>query len=131
MARFILGYRCYNFTNKNPVIDKVRTVLQDEGLYSKKKRSLLHQLTGVSVSTYDGWFEGDTRSPRHETVGATLAALGYEEKFVKAKELDYDKELTVAKAWLKKRTAEKEKAEGSSKTNGSGAPKAKKKRGGK
>lgn len=126
MARFIFGYRCYNFTNKSPVIDKVRTVLQDEGMYSKKKRAMLHQLTGVSVSTYDGWFEGDTRSPRHETIGATLAALGYEEKYVKAEDLDYDKELEVAKAWLKKRTAEKEKAAGSS--NGKAA-KAKKKKG--
>ena len=125
MARFVLGYRCYNFTNKNPVIDKVRTVLQDEGLYSKKKRHLLHQLSGVSVSTYDGWFEGDTKSPRHETIAATVAALGYEEQFVKAKDLDYDKELQVARAWLAKRTAEREKAAGSSKTNGSGAKKKK------
>lgn len=33
MARgFVMKYRCYNFVNKNPVIDKMRTLLQDEGL---------------------------------------------------------------------------------------------------
>lgn len=111
MARgFIQKYRCYNYVNKNPVIDKVRTVLQDEGMYSKKKRNMLHQLSGVSVSTYDGWFEGDTKSPRHETIAATVAALGYEEHFVKTNsKLDLDKELIAAKAWAQKQKALREK----------------------
>ena len=105
-----MRYRCYNFTDKNPVIDKTRTILQDEGLFSKKKRPLLHQLTGVSVSTYDGWFEGDTKSPRHETVAATMAALGYEETFVKKKAIDLDKELVAAAKWLETQNRLKEQA---------------------
>ncbi len=110
MARFILRYRGYNYTQKNPVIDKVRTLLQEEGLYSKKKRNLLHQLTGVAVATYDGWFEGDTIDPRHTTIAATIGALGYEERFVKTKELDMDAELKAARAWNERQKAAREKA---------------------
>jgi hypothetical protein len=75
MARFALKYRTYNFVNKDPVIDKVRTVLQDEGLYAKKKRGMLHDLTGVSLSTFDGWFEGDTGDPRHTTIMSAIGTL--------------------------------------------------------
>jgi hypothetical protein len=112
MARFILRYRTYNYINKNPVIDKVRTLLQDEGMFAKKKRSMLHQLTGVSTSTYDGWFEGDTKNPQHATIAATVSALGYEEKFVKTKELDMEKELDAARNWMEKQKREREKAKG-------------------
>jgi hypothetical protein len=111
MARgFITAYRCYNYTNKNPVIDKVRTVLQDEGMYAKKQRHILHQLSGVNVSTFEGWFEGDTKNPRHETIMATLAALGYEEKFVKSEKIDIDAELEAAAAWAKRQKAKREAA---------------------
>jgi hypothetical protein len=109
MARFIMKYRTYNFTNKNPIIDKVRTILQDENLYNKKKRRLLHQLSGVSVSTYDAWFEGDTKNPNHATVAATMTAVGYEEKYVKTRDLDMDKELEAARVWLKKQKTDREK----------------------
>jgi transcriptional regulator with XRE-family HTH domain len=119
MARFITGHRTYNWTRKNPVIDKVRTILQDEGLYAKKKRNLLHQLSGVSVSTYDGWFEGETKDPKHTTIMATLTAVGYEEAFVKTKELDLEKELEVARAWLKKQEVAREKFNAEHGINGS------------
>jgi len=110
MARgFIMKYRCYNYVNKNPVIDKVRTVLQDEGVYSKKKRGMLHALSGVSVSTYDGWFEGNTKNPQHATIAATLASIGYEERFVKTAKLDLDKELEAARAWSEKQKRDREK----------------------
>jgi hypothetical protein len=119
MARFITGYRTYNWTKKNPVIDKVRTLLQDEGLYSKKKRNLLHQLSGVSVSTYDGWFEGETKDPKHTTIAATITALGYEEQFVKTHDVDQEAELEVARAWLKKQDAAREKFKAAQGVNGS------------
>jgi hypothetical protein len=109
MARFITGYRTYNWTKKNPVIGKVQTILQDEGLYAKKKRSMLHQLTGVAVSTYDGWFDGDTKDPKHTTIAATITALGYEEQFVKTNDINLEAELEVARAWLKKQDAAREK----------------------
>jgi hypothetical protein len=109
MARFVMKYRTYNFVNKNPVIDKVRTILQDEGLYNKKKRRMLHQLTGVSTSTYDGWFEGDVKNPQHITIAATVTALGYEEQFVKTKDIDQEAELQAARAWLARQKDQREK----------------------
>jgi hypothetical protein len=124
MARFIMSYRCYNWKNKNPVIDKVRTILQDEGLYSKKTRQVLHQLSGVAVATYDGWFEGETKDPKHTTIMATLAALGYEEQFVKANEIDVDKELDAAAKWRERQEAEREKVK--AQPNGHRKPKARK-----
>ena len=94
-------YRCYTpENNKDPVINKMRTVLQQEGYYSKKRRNVLHQLSGVAVSTLEGWFEGDTRSPRHETVAAAMAAIGYEEKFVKVRDINEDRELQAAREWF-------------------------------
>ncbi|MBO4221930.1 hypothetical protein [Bradyrhizobium neotropicale] len=110
MSRFILKYRTYNFVNKNPVIDKARTILQDEGLYAKSKRRMLHELTGVSVSTFDGWFEGDTRDPRHMTIMATMSALGYEEQFVKTKKLDMDQELEAAAKWREQQERARERS---------------------
>jgi transcriptional regulator with XRE-family HTH domain len=120
MARGFATYRTYNWTKKNPVIDKVRTKLQDENLFAKSKRKLLHDLTGVSVSTYEGWFEGDTQSPRHETIMATMSALGYEEEFVKTKDINMEKELEAAAKWQERRAREREKTKA---TNGKGKSK--------
>ena len=126
MARFFAGHRTYNWTKKNPVIGQLQTILQDEGLFAKKKRKLLHELSGVAVSTYDGWFEGDTKDPKHTTVMATVTAVGYEEKFVKTKDLDLEKELVVARAWLKKQEAAREKFNAEHGVNGSRRAAAKK-----
>jgi hypothetical protein len=114
MARgFITQYRCYNYVNKNPVIDKTRTILQDEGLYSKKRRRILSQLSGVAVSTYDNLFEGDTKNPKHTTIAATMAAIGYEEKFVKTRSIDEEKELELARKWNAKQKELREKVRAS------------------
>ena len=90
--------RTYNWLTKNPVIDKMRTVLQDEGLFHK--RELVHQLSGVAVATLDGWFEGDTLSPQSRTVQMVMTGLGYEYNFVKVNESwDLERELTKAAKW--------------------------------
>lgn len=110
MARgFLRVYRTYSYLTKNPVVDKMRTVLQDEGMYSKKQRQILHEISGVGVGTFEGWFEGETRSPRHETIMATMSALGYEEQFVKAKSIDVEKERKAGQAWLEKRAEDRQK----------------------
>ena len=119
MARGITIYRTYQYVTKNPVVDKIRTILQDEGMYSKKQRKVLHEISGVAVQTYDGWFDGDVRDPRHQTIMATLSALGYEEQFVKTKTIDVEKERALAAKWLeqqeKKGAIKKQRA---AKTNG-------------
>jgi hypothetical protein len=108
MARgFIRVYRTYNYVDKNPVIDKVRTLIQDEGLIAKL--GIVHELSGVATTTIDNWLNGDTRNPQHGTIAAVITALGYEEQFVKTKDLDIEKERKVAAAW-QERQEKKEKA---------------------
>jgi hypothetical protein len=103
--------------DKNPVIDKVRTIVQDEGLI--KKLGIVHEISGVSTSTLNNWFNGDTRSPQHATIAAVITSLGYQEEFVKQKDIDVEKERKAGAAWLEKRQEEK------AKTNGHRKPKTK------
>jgi hypothetical protein len=124
MARgFIRVYRTYNYIDKNPVIDKVRTVLQDEGLI--KKLQIVHEISGVGTSTVDGWLNGDTRNPQHHTIAAVITSLGYKEEFVKDHDINIDKEREVAAAWLEKQEKLKTKAK-PAKTNGNRKPRPKK-----
>jgi hypothetical protein len=129
MARgFMRIYRTYNMVDKNPVIDKVRTLVQDEGLIKNLKA--VHEISGVSTSTLDNWFNGTTRSPQHATIAAVITSLGYQEEFVKTKEIDVDKERKAGLAWLEKRAEEKEKSAPSKRkkaANGHAAPSTKRK----
>jgi transcriptional regulator with XRE-family HTH domain len=124
MARgFIRVYRTYNYIDKNPVIDKVRTIIQDEGLI--KKLGVVHEVSGVATATIDNWLNGDTRNPQHHTIAAVVTSLGYEERFVKAKDLDLEKEREIAAKWQEKQNALKEKS-GTAKPNGTRKPKVRK-----
>ena len=67
-------YSSYSFTEKDPIIDKVRTAMQSrDASYGH-----ISDASGVSVSTLRNWFEGDTRRPQYATVAAALGGLGYE-----------------------------------------------------
>jgi hypothetical protein len=94
-------YRTYSYIDKNPVIDRVRTLLNDEGLF--KRLGIVHEISGVSASTLRNWFHGDTRNPQHGTIAAVITSMGYREEFVKDKEIDIEKEREIARAWLAKR----------------------------
>jgi len=72
-------YTSYNFTDKDPVIDKVRTLVNREGLSYKE----IHEKSGVTISTMYAWFEGKTRRPQYATVMAVVHALGYRTQFIK------------------------------------------------
>jgi hypothetical protein len=106
-------YRTYRYVDKNPVIDKARTILQDEGLF--KKLTIVHEISGVATATMHNWFHGDTRNPQHGTIMAVLSALGYEETFVKKKEIDVEKERKLAADWLERHPRPKRKMNGSKK----------------
>lgn len=119
MARgFIRVYRTYNYIDKNPVIDKVRTLIQDEGLI--KKLAVVHEISGVSTSTLDNWFNGTTRSPQHATIAAVITSLGYREEFVPDHKIDIDSEREVAAAWLEKQEKLKERAKRPAKKRSNG-----------
>lgn len=72
-------YKSYSFRDKDPVIDEVRTLVND----SQKSYQAIHEASGVSVSTMYNWFEGTTKRPQYATVMAVVYALGYKAKFVR------------------------------------------------
>lgn len=102
-------YRTYQYIDKDPVIDEMRTLVKDEGLI--KKLDIVHQLSGVSTTTLQNWFDGETKSPQNRTVSAVAGALGYKRAWTKEKEIDIDKELAAAKRWAERQQKEQEEAE--------------------
>jgi len=72
-------YKSYVFKDKDPVIDEVRTLLNDSG----KSYKQVHGDSGVSISTMYNWFEGTTKKPQYATVMAVVHALGYRAKFIR------------------------------------------------
>jgi len=72
-------YNSYNFVDKDPVIDKVRTLIKREGWSPKD----IHEKSGVSPTTLHNWFEGKTKRPQYCTIMAVVSAMGYRQAFVK------------------------------------------------
>jgi hypothetical protein len=110
-------YRNYRFVDKDPVIDALRTVVQDEGLSDYQAA----QITGVAAGTYKGWFRGATRRPNNATSTQTAAALGYVRRdemradgqvvvgYVKARDIDQKKEREKMADWILKQRGPKKK----------------------
>lgn len=72
-------YKTYLFKDKDPVIDELRTIMQD----SHASKYDVAGASGVSVTCLTGWFGGPTRRPQHATVKAVAKALGYDYRLVK------------------------------------------------
>jgi transcriptional regulator with XRE-family HTH domain len=100
-------YRSYSFVDKDPVIDKIRTLVQDEHLKEKE----VGMLSGVRDSTMKNWFHGTTRRPQFASIAAVAAALGYDFEFKKKRDLNYEKELKKAADELLERRQAAERAE--------------------
>jgi hypothetical protein len=107
-------YRSYNFIDKDPAIDRLRTMVQDEGL----KYHEIQILSGVAETTMRNWFHGDTRMPQHATMAAVASALGYDWELVKKKKIDYEAEMPAAKRWYDNNHGSNRKTK--RKTNGNG-----------
>jgi hypothetical protein len=71
MATFT--YKSYNFVDKDPIIDEIRTVYQNSGVNYK----WIEDNSGVTSSTLAAWFSGKTRKPQAATINAVLRSLGY------------------------------------------------------
>jgi transcriptional regulator with XRE-family HTH domain len=97
-------YRGYNFINKDPAIDKIRTIVQQEGV----SEAQLHVLSGVSTTTFANWFRGDTKRPQFCTLAAAAAAIGYDWELQKKKVVNIETELPKAQAWLDKQRRKQE-----------------------
>ena len=128
MARVQI-YRTYRWIDKDPIIDAVRTVVKSE---EKLKNSMVHEISGVSTSTLENWFDGSTRRPQNSTVTAVTSALGYVRQdtfnrdgtvsigFVKGRALDYQKEIEKQADWLLKQGVKPKKKRRKKKSNGHG-----------
>ncbi len=72
--RTMIGYKTYNFRDKDPIIDVMRTAIKVADMtYTEVAES-----SGVSASTLTGWFRGITRRPQFATVNAVAIAIGKE-----------------------------------------------------
>jgi hypothetical protein len=66
-------YKSYNFVDKDPMIDEIRTVYQDSGANFK----WVSEHSGVAPTTISNWFSGTTRRPQAATMNAVLRSLGF------------------------------------------------------
>lgn len=73
-------YKSYSFRDKDPIIDKLRTVIQDEGASYKD----ICEDSGVSGTTLYNWFSGTTLRPQFASIMAVTRALGYDLQVVKS-----------------------------------------------
>jgi transcriptional regulator with XRE-family HTH domain len=71
-------YKSYNFQDKDPIIDEVRTIVQMSGATYKK----IEADSGVTSATLRAWFQGKTRKPQAATLNAVARALGFKLGFV-------------------------------------------------
>lgn len=85
-------YKNYMFTKKDPAIDAIRTVMQDQGLSYKD----LADMSGVAESTYYNWMEGSVRCPQHATLAASAIAMGMKWALVPARAATVDEKKTKA-----------------------------------
>lgn len=67
-------YKSYMFRSKDPIIDVVRTAVQD----SKMSYTEISSASGVSHGTLNNWFTGPTKRPQFCTVNAVMRAAGKE-----------------------------------------------------
>ena len=128
MARVQI-YRTYRWIDKDPIIDAVRTVVKSE---EKLKNNMVHEISGVSTTTLDNWFDGSTRRPQNSTITAVTSALGYIRQdtfnrdgtvsigFVKGRALNYQKEIEKQADWLLKQGVKPKKKRRKKKSNGHG-----------
>jgi transcriptional regulator with XRE-family HTH domain len=90
--------RSYNFIDKDPEIDRFRTLWQKESL----RESELAVLAGVATSTVANMFGGKTRKPQHATFAKLAGAMGYSYGLTRQIKPKYEDELPIARDQRKK-----------------------------
>ena len=74
------SYQSYLFRNKDPVIDRLRTIIADQDVTF----TYIENKSGVTTKTLHNWFQGKTKRPMHCTVAAVASALGFTVTFTPA-----------------------------------------------
>ena len=72
-------YKAYLFKDKDPVIDELRTIVEDHFKH-RVNRPDLRKITeggGPGLGCMAGWFFGATRRPQSATLEAAGRAIGY------------------------------------------------------
>jgi hypothetical protein len=76
-------YKSYLFKDKDPVIDELRTIMQErEGGTGFRQYRAIELAGGPSVTCMANWFEGDTRRPQSASVEACGRAMGMRRQWV-------------------------------------------------
>lgn len=70
--RGFIRYKSYMFTDKDPVIDALRTAVSESQMSYRE----ITNDGGPSVATLRNWFAGATRRPQFSTVAATARTIG-------------------------------------------------------
>jgi hypothetical protein len=65
-------YKSYSFVDKDPIIDRVRTVIGD----SQMQYKAISEGSGVSLATIRNMLDGKTKRPQAATVNAILRTCG-------------------------------------------------------
>jgi hypothetical protein len=71
-------YKSYNFVDKDPAIDVVRTMVQA----SNKTYTEIHDSGGPTKSCLHSWFDGKVKRPHFCTLAAATRAVGGDIVFV-------------------------------------------------
>jgi hypothetical protein len=66
-------YKSYNFVDKDPMIDQVRTIIADSHMTYKA----ISEASSVTAHTIRNWLDGSTKKPQAATFNAVLRACGY------------------------------------------------------
>lgn len=83
--RGFIRYSAYNFVQKDPAIDELRTILQDQN-GGKLDGSLFRKVRdngGPTEACLRGWFMGKTRRPFSDSLEAAGRAMGVKRKWVR------------------------------------------------
>lgn len=80
-------YGAYLFRDKDPIIDKTRTLFEDVHgrRVDNKMLAEVEKAGGPTAACMKGWFFGEIKRPKNETIEASGRALGYERVWVKQK----------------------------------------------
>jgi predicted transcriptional regulator len=76
-------YKSYSFIDKDPIIDEIRTKIQESGATYK----WISEGSSVSTQTIRKWLDGETKKPQAATINAVLRAIGYKLEIVRFGEL--------------------------------------------
>lgn len=73
MPKMLGTYHTYNFKDKDPLIDYIRTVIFEYG----KSIKAISDESGVGATTIANWLYGDTKRPQAAPLNAVLRACHY------------------------------------------------------